>query len=108
MAIELVSFPPVKIPAQVDMIISLIREEIKSRAFSRSLTKADHDPFISYTPLGDLILSLIGFTEISDELFELYIGQLDYYAAKANVVDNKELSDLAFSFYIDLEIEKRS
>jgi len=69
--------------------------------------KAGFDTTTCGTNLSSMILSLSGFAERSDDLFEWYMEQLEHYATRADVSDGKMLSEYAFSFYVDIEVRKR-
>jgi hypothetical protein len=108
MKIEIPINPPlIKIPPQIAMILYLLKEEIKSRSLMQCFDKAGFDTTVCGTNLSSLILSLTGFAERTDDLFEWYMERLEHYATKADVSDGRMLNEYAFSFYVDIEIKRR-
>jgi len=99
--------PLVKIPQEVEFVIFLIREELKSRALTNGFDKMGLDGSICISDFSNLIFSAIGFDNNSDEFYEWYLSQLDIFCKDVDLSDGTTLSKQTFDFYIHLMIEKR-
>lgn len=66
------SHPLTKLPATTDLILYLIREELKIQKFFRSLHKAGIDNVHLQPSLGKAILMCMGLDDGKDETFEFY------------------------------------
>jgi hypothetical protein len=101
------NLPPIKISGLPAIIIFLLKEEIKNYTFVKRLEDTGFDTSYISANLGFAILSLMDFGEHTDELMGWYWKKLEHYTEGADITDRTLLSNLAFSFYIDLEIERR-
>ena len=91
----------IKFPPQAEMTLFLISEEMKNRRCINRLDQAGFD--LAYTAdLSSLILSLVGFHNRSDELFEWYTQQLEEAIGAADPSDMMEWKQAAFDLYLVL------
>src|SRR5690349_4548159 len=97
-----------KLPTKAWLILHLLREETKSRAFILGFEKAGLTSNYDGTNLVPLIFSLLDFPEPTDELMNWYVERLDHYAEDIDLEDSDIISESAFSLYIDFEIKRRS
>lgn len=95
-----------KLSAKTEIIIFMIREDLKSRKLFNGLSKVGFDSTTGFD-LSTLILSLAGFQDRSDELYDWYFGRLDHFAEKFELDDSQEFNNKAFDLYVDMVIEKR-
>jgi hypothetical protein len=98
----------IRLPVNIEIIIYLIREELKSCKVSSDLEGVGFDTTFSATSLASLILSFLGFRDRSDELYNWYYQLMKSYTERFEVHDSEKLHLEAFNFYVDLEIKKRT
>lgn len=96
----------VKLPPAVELILFLIKEELKNRKFTNGLEQVGFDTSVCCTDFGILILSLAGFGKRTDQMYNWYYELLDKYAAKIEDVNADDIFEHALDFYIELMIEK--
>jgi hypothetical protein len=102
------NLPLVKIPQEAEFAIFLIRQELKSRTLTNGFTEMGFDGSICISDFSDLIFSVIGLNDKSDDFYEWYLGQLDVFCQGVDLSEGATLSKQAFDFYIHLMIERRS
>lgn len=97
----------VKLPPDIDMLLFLIQEELKSTRLFNGLAQAGlHDG--SYQPhLGPLILATAGFPHRPDELYEFYLTLLNKRSEKITD-DSESITRQAFKVYVELMMMKKS
>ncbi|HTJ48813.1 MAG TPA: hypothetical protein VL443_05100 [Cyclobacteriaceae bacterium] len=95
-----------KLPSDIEFVLFLIKEELKSNRLLNSLTKIGFDDSHHRSDFSTMILATLGFEERTDELYEFYFRLLDDYCKKIEA-DNKKIVKAAFNLYVDLTIEKR-
>jgi hypothetical protein len=101
------SLPPIKIPNRINLILQLLREEMKHSTLTNAFDKLGMDTAQYTTNMGGLILGLCGVDERTDELLEWYYKRLDEYSNE-NVNGELELNELAFSFYTDIILKLKT
>jgi hypothetical protein len=102
-----ICLPPIKIPNRVNLILQLLREEIKHSTLTNAFDKLGMDTAQYTTNMGGLILGLCGGDERTDELLEWYYKKLDEYSNE-NLNGELELNELAFNFYTDITVFLKS
>ena len=103
-----INIPPAKLPTEVELILFLIKEEIKNRKFTEQLGKIGFDTTICTIDFSKIILSLVGYENIDDQLYLDYFKLIDSYIEKFDLWEiGKPLHEHAFNVYIDLMVEKR-
>lgn len=100
-------FPLVKIPQEVELVIFFIQEELKSRALTNSFNAMGFDGSICSSDFSDLIFSILGFDENSDEFYGWYLDQLDSFCEDIDLSKKETIKNQAFSFYLLLVNKKK-
>ncbi|WP_103866254.1 hypothetical protein [Aquimarina sp. I32.4] len=103
--LEAQGFPTFKLPANQDLILLLIKNELISTQFAHQLDTIGFDTSSYSIELGSAILSLVGFTDRTDTLWEWYYNMLDSYIEKINLEENGITERVIFDFYIALRIK---
>ncbi|NMH89772.1 hypothetical protein [Flavivirga algicola] len=101
------SSPLVKIPEEAEFAIFIIRQELKSQKLTNSFDEMGFDGSICISDFSELIFSMIGLNDRSDEFYEWYVGQLNSFCKEVDLSDGTTLSKQAFDFYVHLLVEKR-
>jgi hypothetical protein len=96
----------VKIPQEVDFVLYLIREELKSRRLMKEIQKAGFESSIRSSDFSSVIFATLGFRELSVSFYEWYKSQLDVFCQDVDLLEEDSLSKQAFDFYVHLLIEK--
>src|SRR5882724_1854460 len=99
-------YPLTKIPFEIDQILYLICEELKSRRLSHALQKAGIDDCYFLPHLDSLILRNIGLDEDIDKVFSVYNNILERRSKKIEA-DHDSIVKQAFKVYQELINEKR-
>lgn len=99
------NFPPFRLSANQDLILFLIRNELLHTRFMNQLHTVGFDTSFFSVELGTAILSLIGFKNRTDILWEWYHDILDSYALRVNVENQDAIRAVTFDFYIQLQIK---
>lgn len=98
----------VKLPPRSEIILYMIREELKNRRLTTGLDNLGFDSSHCSLDMGILVLALMGFESRPDRLYQWYYDTLDIYADQVDPHKNERLNQLAFDFYIEIEIKKRA
>jgi hypothetical protein len=101
------SLPGFKLPSHINMLLHLIREELKSKTFIRCFDQAGMDTSMCSPDLSRMIPAMSGFEERSDELYTWYFKTIDEYAERNKFTDPEGLNELAFEFYTELSLKRR-
>jgi hypothetical protein len=96
----------VKLPANIEFILYLIKEELKSAKFFNGLARLGFGDSYYESDLGTLVLAYCGFDTTPDELYEFYVDLIDRYSDKIEE-DNETVMKYAFKVYIEIMIEKK-
>lgn len=98
----------VNLPPKVELIIFLIQSELKNVKFINDLNKKGFDPYAGILDFSILISSIMGFDDnLTDEFTEWYFDRQNQLIKNIEPENDKELSEQAFNFYVDLVIKKR-
>jgi hypothetical protein len=81
------SLPPIKIPNRINLILQLLREEIKHYTLTNAFDKLGMDTAMYSPNMGSLILSLCGVEERTDKLLEWYYKKLEEYSNENSTVN---------------------
>jgi hypothetical protein len=98
-------YPLVRLPANVDLTLFLIREELKSERFFNGLHDIGIDECLYQTHLGKLVLASVGLDDDRDETFQFYYKLIEKRSSKIGT-DNDSIMKQAFKVYMELMIEK--
>jgi hypothetical protein len=97
------SISPFKIPTRSNLVLHLLREEIKHRCVTNTFETLGMDTTMHASNLSELVLALSGFEKRTDELYNWYFKTLDLYAHE-NINGQLDLSKLAFNLFIEITI----
>lgn len=100
--------PLFKIPSHIELILFLLRIEIKHRKFTSAIHSIGFDPNYFNLDFSAIILSTMGLDSHSDRFYEWYFDQLDESCKDLDVLDGVQLSEKAFNFYIRLAMERQN
>lgn len=95
----------VKLPSDLEMILFLIREELKNTKFFHGLEQVGLGDCFYQSHFGSAIMAYMGFDEISDDLTEFYGDLIDRYSEKIEP-DNRLIMRYALEVYGEL-VEKK-
>lgn len=96
-----------KFPPAAEMTLFLISEEMKNRRCMNKLEEAGFDTSFAASDLSILILSLVGFDQRPDSLYEWYIELLDQSCEISDPSKMDEWKEAAFEMYSALLIKKK-
>jgi hypothetical protein len=94
------------LPDNIQIILALIGEELKSYKFFNSLREIGLDDSFYQSNLSSLILSKAGFYEESDEVSDYYFNLLSRYSQQLEPKD-ASVKQQALEVYLDLLAFKR-
>lgn len=106
MAESISNHPLTKLPANIDLTLYLIREELKSEKFFLTLRKAGIDDIYYQPHLGKAILMNMGMDDGKDETFQFYHTLIEKRAKKIKP-DRDYITKQAFRVYHELVAEKK-
>lgn len=98
-------YPLIKLPADIQVPIFLIREELKSRKFFRALQETGLDDCYYQPHLDTLILRTLDMDDDSDETFDAYYKIIERRSKKISP-DNDSIMKQALKVYHEL-LEQR-
>ena len=96
-----------KFPPAAEMTLFLISEEMKNRRCMNKLEEAGFDTTFAACDLSILILSLVGFNQRPDSLYDWYIELLDQSCEITDPSNTNEWKEAAFEMYSALLIKKK-
>jgi hypothetical protein len=94
-------FPLVKLPADIQITLHLIREELKSRKFFHILQEAGLDDCYFQPHLDSIILNSIDMDDGTDETFSLYDDIIERRSKKIDA-SNDSIMKQALKVYTEL------
>jgi hypothetical protein len=96
-----------KLPARIELLVYLIKAEIKHFKFMHGLEAAGIDASSCSLDFASLVLRLAGFEERPDQIFDWYNQTVQELSGRLNACDdNEHLTELAFDFVQRLEKKK--
>jgi hypothetical protein len=96
----------IKLPANIELTLFLIKEELKTSKVFNGLARIGFEDCSYQSHFGTLVLSSMGFEEIDDDLVTFYTDMVDKYSEKIEA-DNNSIMKYTFKAYIDISIEKK-
>jgi len=96
----------VRLPADIEIPLYLIREGLKAQKLFNDLSSVGFDDSRFYTDFGDAVLKTTGFTELTDELKAWYLDLLEKYTENLEE-DNDGYTRVAFQVYMEILMERR-
>jgi len=97
----------VKLPANIDLILFLIQEELKTTRLFNGLSELGLNDCFYQSHFATVILASMGFRERPDDLYEFYLDLITMRSKKLKP-NNDSVAYQAFKVYIDLMIEKKN
>lgn len=91
------------LPLKEDLLLFLIQKELQGTRFTATLDKAGFDTSLYQLDLGQVILTLAGFTERTDELWEWYYNMMEAAAEKVILDDHDTAREAAMEMYRELK-----
>lgn len=96
----------VKLPADIELVLFLIQEELKSTKLFNGLDQVGLSDCYYQSHFSTLILASVGFDERPDDLHEFYLDLINRRSSKIKA-NNESITKQAFKVYVDLIVEKR-
>jgi len=97
----------VKLPANIDLILFLIQEELKTTRLFNGLSDLGLNDCFYQSHFATVILASAGFKERPDDLYGFYLDLINRRSKKIKP-DHDSVVRQAFKVYIDLMIEKKN
>jgi len=97
----------VKLPANIELILYMIKKELKSTKLFNGLARVRLDDCYFQSNFGTLILAYLGFDERPDDLHEFYKNLIDRYSEKIKA-DNNVIMKCAFEVHVEIMMEKKN
>lgn len=88
--------------SEKEIIIFLIREELKIRKVVNSICKAGFNTDVSFD-MSPLVFFLSGIKDQSDEVYEWYYSLLDRYDSEIDMEDREDLNEKATAIYLKVK-----
>jgi len=108
MDLDNLNIPSIKLSKKTELILCLIKAEIKNRKLLNGLIDLGFDTTPYTIDFSQIILSLFGFDILSEKLYQDYNELLDQHCEKVDIWQSGDgLNDIAFSVYSDLLMRKR-
>ncbi len=101
-------FPYFQLSTHQDLILFLIRNELLGMRFINQLSAVGFDTSFFSIELGTAILSLMGFTNRTDTLWEWYYKVSDMYATRVDLNNHITAREAALDFYAALRTKLQS
>lgn len=95
-------FPFFRLSSHQDLVLFLIKKELQGTKFTNELNKLGFDASTFSTDLGSVILSLTGFRNRTDELWEWYYKMVDAFADQVDLQDHATAREAALNVYLEL------
>ena len=100
--------PLVNLPPKIELTIFLIQSELKNVKFTNDLESKGVESYAGFLDFSTLISAIMGFEYNSkNEFKEWYFDQQTKLVENIDPENEKELSEQAFNFYVDLMVKKR-
>jgi len=100
------TIPLVKLPSDMELVLYMIREELKSTKFFNILGNAGIYDCFYQSHFNSVILAYMGFSEVSDEFFAFYTDLIEEYSEKIEE-DNAMITECAVEVYEKILVEKK-
>jgi hypothetical protein len=106
MRLENLNVPLVKLPSDTELILFIIKEDLKNTKLFNALESAGLTDCFYRADFAALVLGYMGFDDIPDDLQEFYADLISKYAEKIEP-DNRVIIEYAFEVYSEILIEKK-
>lgn len=98
--------PLVKLPSDVELILFIIKEDLKNTKLFNGLESAGLSDCFYQADFSALVLGYMGFHEIPDDLREFYGDLISRYSEKIEP-DNTVITEYAIEVYNEILVEKK-
>lgn len=99
--------PFYKLSDNQDLILFLIQKELQGSKFTYELDRLGFDTSVYGPDFGVVILSLIGFSSRSDELWDWYYQMVESFVDKVDLWNSETSRRLAMDVYFELRTKLR-
>lgn len=93
-----------QLPTDLDLTLFLIQKQLEATRFLSDLQQVGLNKDIDCFDLGDAILSLMGYEDTTDELWENYYNTLNNFADKLAMDEKCTSKHLALEFYGQMKV----
>ncbi len=100
------NLPQLTLPPHINIILHMLKEEIKHRAVTNAFEKLGMDTANFSCNLSEVVLAMFSFDERDDDLFDWYFEKLDHYAELDSNSDRGKNNQLVFEFYVDIAMKR--
>lgn len=94
------------LPPEAELVLFLIREELKSYKFFNILSRIGYDEWHYRTNFSDVILPYCGFRKVPDDLMKFYMDLMTEHSEPLDG-SKEELVKAALRVYTELMVEQR-
>lgn len=100
--------PHVQSPSQKELILQLLKQELKSYRFFNGLREVGLDDSFYHSDFSSLVLTYIGFDDEENATYDFYFALLEKYSSCFQAHE-ETVAKLALSIYVELvaELKKR-
>lgn len=98
--------PLVHLPHPTDLVVALLREELKGNRFFRGLATLGLSDTCYQPHLSDIILTLMGFDTHREGLMDFYLQRLDYHTARFGPT-HRSVTKRALKLYFELKAQRK-
>lgn len=106
MSYKHVNVPLVKLPSDTELILFIIKEDLKNTKLFDGLESAGLTDCFYRGDFAALVLAYMGFDDIPDDLQEFYADLISKYAEKIEP-DNRVIMEYAIEVYNEILMEKK-
>lgn len=106
MKLKKVKLSLVKLPTETELILYLIRQELKLTKIYNGLHNIGYSDSYYESHLGTLILALMEFDDTDDSLIDFYVKLIDKYSEKIEP-NNDSMMKCTMKVYQKLNAEKK-
>ena len=101
MKLNSVNNPLVKSPTQKELILQLLKQELKSHRFFNGLRELGLDDSFYHSDFSSLVLTYIGFDDEENATYDFYFALLEKYSVYFQPSEEVVMK-LALSVYLEL------
>ena len=97
----------VKSPTQKELILQLLKQELKSYRFFNGLREVGLDDSFYHSDFSSLVLTYIGFNDEENSTYDFYFALLEKYSSCFQP-NEETVMKLALNVYLELVLELKS
>ncbi|MFD1001948.1 hypothetical protein ACFQ21_21665 [Ohtaekwangia kribbensis] len=98
---------PSELPYQKELILQLLKQELKSYRFFNGLREVGLDDSFYHSDFSSLVLTYIGFDDEENVTYDFYFALLEKYSTYFQP-NEETVTKLALSVYLELVLELKS